>query len=451
MISRISLSRLSTPALLTISLLGLHGCGHDAPSAQNPSAEKPELPVISATVMMVEPKPWPDVVRTQGTLIADEVVVVAAKVAGRVAEVNVDLGDFVAIQSQLVKLDQLDFELQVAQAEAELAQTRAALGLEAGEPVTKLNPANAPPVLEQKAIWDEAKARRDRLGQLARQNAVTEADVDQAVAAERVAEARYSAAVNSVNEKIALVGVRTVELSLARERLKDTVVTAPFEGLIHQRHVAPGTFVQVGQPIVSLVRSNPLRFQGTIPERYAHQLKVGSEVRLQIKSAPGLRVITVTRISPALDELSRSLMFEATVDNADGQLRSGLFADGEVVLNPDAESITIPVSSVVEFAGTEKVWKVVDGVTMEQVVQTGKRRDDRVEILGGLATGDTVLYEGHSGIAARIEPRFEPTFAEESPRPSPVISGQGEIKSAEPDTQDATGERTTDGEAVVGS
>lgn len=391
-------------ATLCLGMALACGCGRSVPPAAGQAASGDELPVLQVEVLTVRPGPWPLVVRTQGSLVADEVAVIGAKVAGRVADVHVDLGDVVRAQAPLVTLDRAEFLLQVSQAEAQLSQARAAVGLGPDDPVEKLDPKSAPPVREEKAVWDEAKAKSLRWQQLRAQNAVTETDYEQVIAAERVAEARYSSALNSVNEKIAVIGVRAAELSLAKQRLQDAIILTPFDGLVQQRHVAPGTFVQVGDAIATLVRSNPLRFRGTMPERHAQHLALGQQVRLHIEPEAEPRVAQVTRISPALDERSRALLFEARVENDDGQLRTGLFAEAEVVLDPAATSIVVPASSLVEFAGAEKVWKVVDGAAQEQIVQTGQRRAEGVEVVSGLGSGDVILRDAGLGRAARVEP-----------------------------------------------
>jgi RND family efflux transporter MFP subunit len=383
-------------------LVALQGCGRKP--TDDAAAAGPPAPPIRAEVLTIERGAWPTIVRTQGSLFADEVAVVGAKVAGRIAEVHVELGDVLKEGAPLVTLNQEEFQLQVAQAEAQLQQTRAAVGLRAEAPVESLVPENSPPVREAKAVWDEAIARRDRAKQLRSSNAGTEAEVEQAVAAEQVAAAKYASAINGVNEKIALIGVRAAELSLARQRLADAVIPAPFDGLVEERHVAPGAFVQVGMPIVTLVRADPLHFRGRMPERHSRRLRLGQEVRLQVEAVARPRVVKVTRISPTLDPLSRSLLFEARVDNADGRLWAGIFAEAEVIIDSDAETIAVPESALAEFAGVEKVWKVVAGFAQEQIVLTGERRDGRIEILEGLAPGDTILGDADLGRVARVDP-----------------------------------------------
>jgi RND family efflux transporter MFP subunit len=409
--------------LLLASALGaaaVAGCSHGAQAETAPKPQAAEPEVLKAAVLIIQPTNWPAIVRTQGSLIADEVTIVGAKVAGRVHDVNFDLGDAVKSQAVLVTLDHEDFELQVSLGEALLLQSRAALGLKPADPLERLDPQSAPPVREAKAVWDETRARVARMRQLQlhARNTVTQEELDQALAAEGAAEARHAAAINSVLEKIAQISVRASELNLAKQRLTDTVIHAPFDGLVRERHVGHGSFVQVGDQIVTLVRTGVVRFRGTMPERHAHRLAMGQQVTIKIEGANEPRVAKVTRISPTVDEMSRSLVFEALVDNANGDLRTGLFAEAEVVVDPAAESIVVPRSAIMEFAGAEKVWKLVNGMAKEHIVRTARHGEQGVEIAAGLVAGDEILVKAALGRVARIDPVYEP-------------SGSGTVEAAE--------------------
>jgi RND family efflux transporter MFP subunit len=414
-----------------IGVMGVAGCGSST-HGDSPQPKSTDLPVIKAVVARIEPVNWPAVVRTQGSFIADEVTIVGAKVAGRINEVNFDLGDAVKARDIVGSLDQEDFKLQVVLAEAQLLQSRAALGLAPDDPLESLDPENAPPVREAKAMWDETRARGARVRQLLlnTRNTVTQEEYDQAVAAEGAAAARHAAAINGVREKIALINVRASELKVAQQRLYDTVIRAPFDGLVQERHVAQGSFVQLGDPIITLVRTSVLRFRGTMPERHAHRLKLGQEVRLSIEGVPEPRVARITRISPAVEEMSRSLAFEALVNNADGSLRTGLFAQGEVIVDPQAQALVVPRSAVVQFAGTEKVWKVVSGDAKETLVQTARRTDQTVEITAGLAAGDEVLVNAGEGRVAKVVPIYQESPAADEVQTSESIPAGEEANAA---------------------
>ena len=234
------------------------GCHQQAESG-NKAEPAPEV-AVQGTAITIEKSLWPKLVKCQGTLIADEVTTVGAKVAGRIAEVPVDLCDIACQNDVLVQLDPKEFEFLLEQAEAQLLQARSAVGLKPGDPVSGLNPDNAPPVRETRAIWDEAKKAVERIRQLSKSDAISIADIDIAESAERVASARYSSAQNGVREKIALIAVQSALRELAQQRLSEAIVRAPFKGAIESRLVATGTYVQPGQPLMSIAKTSVLRF-----------------------------------------------------------------------------------------------------------------------------------------------------------------------------------------------
>ena len=90
-----------------------------------------------------------------------------------------------------------------------------------------------------------------------------------------------------------------------------------------------------------------------------------------------------------------------------GALRTGLFAEAEVIVQPQAKALVIPRSALMEFAGSQKVWKVIDGVAKEQIVQTARQVASGVEVTKGLAAGDLVLVDALKGRVARIDPIFD--------------------------------------------
>jgi membrane fusion protein (multidrug efflux system) len=388
---------------LTVAAVSVLSIGCQQKSETPTTAEPPPLPTISEETLPVEMRIWPTLIRTQGSLIADEVVVVGTRVEGLVDQVHVDLGDRVAAGQPLVTLRQEQFRLELERAAAQLQQVRSAIGLKAEDSLDAVNPENSPPVRERRAEWQDALAELTRGKGLLEGNAITDADILKLETAVDVARARYDSSLNAVREKIALVKVHTAELGLARQNLDDTIIRAQFDGDIQQKQVAPGRYVRVGDALITVVRSNPLRFRGHIPERYALALNAGQSLQLSVQMVAAPIEATISRISPSVDMLSRGLLFEAVVENNDSTLKSGLFAEAEIVIDTEATAIVIPQSALVEFAGTEKVWKVVDGKCTEQVVLVGERRESEIEILQGLKPGDVILKDGSKGRVATLK------------------------------------------------
>lgn len=396
--------------LVLLSALSLGGCRQNTASEIVPEDAEP---VVKVKVRTAGLEDWPRVVRVQGSLLADEISVVGAKVAGRVKQVNVDLGSVVADDAVLVTLDSEDLDLKVQQAEAQLEQVRAKLGLKPGDKEEGLNRARVPSVVQEEAIWKEALANLERGQLLVQERAMPVEELQQRQAAAQVAEAKYRAALNDVDEQVAMVGVKRAELGLAKQARDDGVIRAPFDGMIQQRHVAPGSYLQVGQAVVTLVRTNPVRFRASVPERDAPQVRLGQTARVGVEGESAELTGKVTRVSPALDLSSRSLVVEVDLPNPDGRLHVGLFAEGDLVIDAAAKTLAVPQTAIYEFAGVEKVWVVRDGRAAERAVQTGRRSGTKVEIRDGLTAGDLVIENARQG-------RIGPVTADE----------EGKVKSA---------------------
>lgn len=377
--------------LLTAALLAA-GCGSDptatASPPKNAAAPKPrEVRVVPAAEAKVSGS-----VEVTGTLAADEQIVLSLKVAGRLAELNVDLWSRVRRGDVVARLDPTDFRLRVEQAEAALHQARARLGLPPDGTDDRVDPAETALVRQARAVLEEARLTRERMARLWEQQLVARAQLDAAVAALQVAEGRYQDAIEEVRNRQAVLAQRRSELALARQQLADTALVAPADGMIRERRAAVGEFLGAGAPVATLVRVHPLRLILAVPERAAAGVRVGQTVRVTVEGDAGTHTGRVARLSPSIHEQNRTLTVEAEVANERGLLRPGAFAKGEIVTTAES-AVFVPASALVTFAGIEKVITVRDGRTQERRVVTGRRQGDRVEIVEGLAAGEPVVVE----------------------------------------------------------
>ncbi|HEX6963146.1 MAG TPA: efflux RND transporter periplasmic adaptor subunit [Lacipirellula sp.] len=415
-----------------VALLGAPGCEHDQPAPV--TAEKAAAPK-KVEVVQAALEPWPRTVSVQGSLLAHEDAVVGSKLACRVDSVAVDLGSVVKQGDPLVALDRSELELQVQLAEANLKQACAAIGLTPDGDETKVNYANSPKVELEKALVDEAQANVSRAKQLLPTRAITGAEYDALVAQLKAAHARYDSAVNAVAEQIALIGVRRRELALAQQKLVDATIVAPFDGIVEERRVSPGEYVQVGQAVVTLVRSDRLRFTAGVPESKAAPVASGQRVNIRIAGRSEPVIAAVSRVSPTVMLTSRSVRIEADVPNSDLSLQAGLFAEADVVVDPYAETLAVPATAVSRFAGVHKVWLVKNGAASQQTVRIGRESADRIEILEGIAAGDTIVSsadEGHDGPVIAVEGKADSDQlsavsdqAEENPREASMNAASG--------------------------
>ena len=188
------------------------GCkSQDPTAAKSEVTAKPEAKLSETSnvpppeTLVVTLRTWPRIVNSQGSLEADQITTVASEVAGPVLKLLVDIGDAVAVGQPIAELNPREYDLLSQQATARLHQAKAAIGLNPEQEVDQLKPESAPPSREAKAVWDESIQQVKRLQELSRQNAVSATDLEAGEAAQRVAEARYASALNSVREKMAMI------------------------------------------------------------------------------------------------------------------------------------------------------------------------------------------------------------------------------------------------------
>src|SRR5262245_61806654 len=377
----------------------LHGCPGGSVSGEEPKAKAAKddskgKTATAAREVKVTPAAERSLARTvsaTGTLAADDQVVLGTKVAGRLAEITVDLGTRVKRGQTVGKLDQSDFKLRVDQAEAALQQARVRLGLTPTGSEERVDPEQTSLVRQARAMLDEARLTRDRNVKLMQQELIARAQLDSAEASFQVADGRYQDALEEVRNRQAVLVQRRSELDLARQQLTDTVILSPLDGAVSQKQASVGEYLAAGAPIATLVRINPLRLRVSVPEREGSGVRVGHAVTLTVEGDPTVYRGRVVRLSPIVQEQNRTLLVEAEVPNESGFLRPGSFARVDIVTEVTQPIVTVPAGAIIVFAGVEKVLVVRDGKTAEVRVTTGRRLGTDVEIVDGLKRGEPVV------------------------------------------------------------
>ncbi|NBO65657.1 MAG: efflux RND transporter periplasmic adaptor subunit [Acidobacteria bacterium] len=313
-----------------------------------------------------------------GSLAADEEVLIGAQVPGELAELRVDFGSFVTAGQIIAQIDQRDAKLRIEQAEAALRQE-------------KFEPRRNAEVKIAEGALDLATVELDRAAKLVEKGDIARAVFDQARINHSLAQARHQAAIDAVNQQLAIVEQQRAALQLARKSLTDTVVRAPITGAVKEKFAARGAYLPVGGRILSLVKIAPLRLRADVPEYATAAVRVGQLITLRVEAFPEEKFSgRVVRIGAALSEQTRALTIEAQVANPRNLLRPGMFAKSNLVLNRAAPVVLVPQKAVVNASGLTKVFVVESGRTVERVVRTGVSEGELVEISEGVREGELV-------------------------------------------------------------
>jgi RND family efflux transporter MFP subunit len=303
-----------------------------------------------------------------GTMQAITEAPILARADGYLKRRLADLGDRVHAGQALAEIDAPELDQQIQQADAAVEQAQAAV---------EQAQAN---LAQGKANRDLARITAERLTTLNERGITPQQDRDQAQAQLAAQRSNLAAARANAVRLRAVDGYR--------------LVTAPFDGVITQRNVDVGALVSTGNTLLyRIAQTGTLRTYVNVPQGSVSAVHVGQEAALRLADFPG-RTFTgkVARMARALDPSSRTMLVEVDVPNADGSLLAGSFADVELIGSRANPPIVVPASTLVFRAdGAQLAVVRSDNTVHLQKVTVGRDYGDRLEILGGVDEGTTIL------------------------------------------------------------
>jgi membrane fusion protein (multidrug efflux system) len=303
---------------------------------------------VPVEVGRVERASLADEAQAVGSLRARQSVVLRPEVSGRIAKIGFDDGQRVRRGQLLVQLDDTLQRAQVQQAQAQASIARTTLA-------------------------------RNR--ELLAQGFVSQNAVDQSAASLEVAQA---------------------QVALAQAQLVRMRIDAPFDGVAGIRLVSVGDYVKDGADLVGIEDPSFVWVDFRLAERYIGRMKAGLAVEVALDALPGRAFrAEVTAVDAVLDANGRSLLVRARLANADGVLRSGMFARTRTVFAQRGDALVVPEEALVPQGGKQYLVKLVDGPSGGKLSQRieakiGMRIPGKAEILDGVAAGDLVVTAGQA-------------------------------------------------------
>ncbi|HEX7798058.1 MAG TPA: efflux RND transporter periplasmic adaptor subunit [Vicinamibacterales bacterium] len=383
------MNRLVVAQILTIMLTGgTLSAGCSTATGKSADQTTTERAPITATPVAAIEQPIARFIRATGTLMAEDQAEVAAEIAGRVVATPVERGTAVAQGDVLIRLAPAEADAQASEAEANAAQIEARLGIRPGG---EFDVNAVPEVQNAKAGFELAQNEFNRIRSLLDQRVVSQSEFDQRRTQMEAARQQYESAKNGAAQQFQALQAARARVALAHKAVADTVVRAPFAGLVAERVATTGDYVTKGLKVAVVVRVNPLRVQLTVPEQFVSAIAVGAPVNFEVDAYPGRQFTGKIRyVSPALEANQRALTVEAVVANPDRELKPGLFATARIEQPQRTPAVMVPASAVQTTAGTSRVFIVNGDHVEERIVTVGQTVDSNVEISNGLKAGERV-------------------------------------------------------------
>lgn len=350
-------------------------------------------------------------ISSTGTLRPSRDARIRALASGPVQDVLAEIGDQVKTGQSLLIIRQTDAKLACEAAEAGLETARASLerllAWQREEEVTMAEANLAKARAEYERLSDDLR----RAEAIFAKGAISESQLQGA----RTAEASAEAALTSAREalKIAQKGptqeeirqargqVKQAEaaLSIAQQSLKDTVVRAPFEGIITERYLKQGDYAGRGDPVMDIVDARSLEAETLVPERYLGLIEKNLPVMVKASSLDLMREGEVMAVSPAVDPSSRTFKVKIKVNNQDHRFNPGTFCSCSFALRPLKDALGIPPEALQQDEGETFVWVNENNQARKVKVQTGEGQNGLIHIRSGLEGTEEVIIQGAGALA----------------------------------------------------
>ncbi|RMH07476.1 MAG: efflux RND transporter periplasmic adaptor subunit [Armatimonadetes bacterium] len=185
------------------------------------------------------------------------------------------------------------------------------------------------------------------------------------------------------------------QVALLKQQLADTVIRAPFDGVIASRFVEVGSMAGGGTPVARIVTVDRLYFEATLPEMLLRDVKPGMPVETRVDAFPN-RVFLgrVEAIYPAVADQARNLHIRISLTNpADLPLKTGLFARGEIRLREYKNVPLTPKRALIEKGGVTRVFVVENGVAKQRALKVVATNTEFVYAMG-VRPGESVVVRG---------------------------------------------------------
>ena len=315
----------------------LYNC-HSGQAKKAPGNQFAAIPAVEGFV--VKPSVLIQTIAISGTLKAFEETVLMPEVAGRVVTINLQEGKSVKQGTLLVKLFDGDLQASLKKSTAQL---------------------------------EIAEQTEKRQAELLKVSGISQSDYDQAVLQ-----------IHSIN----------ADIEILKAQLRKTEVLAPFDGVIGLRTISIGAEVTPGMALATIRAVQQLKLDFSVPEKYSNEVKQGLKVKFAVLGDNAMHDATVMATEEGIDVATRNLKARAVVKNKDAALKPGAFANVELELAENKNALMVPTQAVIPQERTKQLIVAKNGKAKFVTVTTGVRQASTVEVLDGIAAGDTVVTTG---------------------------------------------------------
>lgn len=333
----VTLIILAVSAFIFIPKFG-HLLKRDASGEEVVTQRGPRL--LNVDALILQPQRLVQQLNSSGTLIPDEQVDLTFETSGKIVSIHFEEGSRVQKGTLLAKINDRPLQAQLKKLHA------------------------------QKKL---AQEREYRQRSLLSRDAISQESYDQAVTEVQALEA---------------------DIMLVEARIAETELKAPFDGVVGLRYVSEGSYANPNTHIARLIKSDPLKIEFAIPERYSGDVVPGFPIRFHLDGIADTLQARVYAVSPLVDARTRNIIVRARYANPQDRIKPGRFASIQIDLAEISDALSIPTEALIPEMDGDRVFVYRSGKAEAVSVTTGLRTEDKIQITDGLQPGDTIITTG---------------------------------------------------------
>jgi membrane fusion protein (multidrug efflux system) len=335
----VNTAKLFSAFFILLSLV-FNSCKDKKKDTDSQQAGPAQQPAMSVEGLIAKSLTLSADIEVPGTLLANESTEIHPEVSGRLTQLNVREGAFIAKGALLAKLYDGDLQAQMRKLEVQLK------------------------------IAEQTEKRQSELLKI---QGISQQDYD-----------------------LSLLQVHNLkaDLDIIGEAIRKTEIRAPFSGKLGLKNISPGAYITPAVIITTISQVSQLKIQFNVPEKYGSQLKNGQSINFLVDGTLKNYTASILATEVHIEENTRSLAVRAWVKNGDAALIPGAFAKVKIVLGRNENAIMIPNYTVIPQGRKKQVYLFKGGKSMPMDITTGVRDSTNIQVLSGLNLGDTVITSG---------------------------------------------------------
>lgn len=342
------------------------------------------------------------------TLEPKEKVMISSKINGSIENIFVDIGGKIKKEEKLCKIDDTIYRIQFAKANTAVKSAENTL--------RNLKDFKEKDGMEYQGIevaqsqYDTAEINHaniektyNRMKNLYSEKAISQSDYENIKGQFDLAKSQLDLALTNLNQakrnwqynvESAEIGLEAVQndYKLAKENLEYTDILAPISGVVSEKSISIGENVGPGAVLFTIVNTDIMYADSGVSEKDIAKIKEGQRVLIKIDSL-GKKIMEgkVETISPVINEQSKTYPIKVLIENTDNELKGGMFATIEIVVDSHKNALSVPKDAVFNENGDHYVFIEEGGKAEKRLVKLGFTKDDYYEILEGVQRGEKVI------------------------------------------------------------